>query len=67
MLTIVNDPLMFNVYTFTNKLSVTLLELLVSCCCGNPVVNHLLYVYDTVLSAQSAKGLQKIIDVIYII
>ena len=62
-----NVSILDPVYNVTNTLSVTLLELLVSCCCGNPVVNHLLYVDDTVLSAPSAKGLQRIIDVIYII
>ena len=43
-----------------NELSESLSKLPVGCCCGNTVVNHLMYI---VLFAASAKGLQKTINV----
>ena len=43
----------------------TLSKLPVGCCCGNTVVNHLMYAVDIVLFAPSAKGLQRITDVSY--
>ena len=43
----------------------SLSKLPVGCCCGNTVVNHLMYADDIVLFAPSAKGLQRIIDVRY--
>ena len=57
------SPLLFNVYI--NELSVSLSKLPVGCCCGNTVVNHLMYADDIVLFAPSAKGLQKTINVYY--
>ena len=55
--------MLFNVYI--NELSESLSKLPVGCCCGNNVVNHLMYADDIVLFAPSAKGLQKIINVCY--
>ena len=55
------SPLLFNVYI--NELSESLSKLPVGCCCGNTVVNHLMYADDIVLFAPSAKGLQRIINV----
>ena len=43
----------------------SLSKLPVGCCCGNTVVNHIMYADDIVLSAPSAKGLRRIIDVSY--
>ena len=44
----------------------SLSKLPVGCCCGNTLVNHLMYAADDiVLFAPSAKGLQRIIDVSY--
>ena len=43
----------------------SLSKLPVGCCCGNLVVNHIMYADDIVLFAPSAKGLQRIIDVSY--
>ena len=57
------SPLLFNVYI--NELSESLSKLPVGCCCGNTVVNHLMYADDIVLFAPSAKGLQRIINVCY--
>ena len=54
-------PLLFNV----NELSESLSKLPIGCCCGNTVVNHLMYADDIVLFAPSAKGLQKTVNVCY--
>ena len=57
------SPLLFNFYV--NDLSVQLQKLPVGCCCGDMVVNHLMYAYDIVLLALSGKGMQTIIDDTY--
>ena len=53
------SPLLFNLYV--NDLSVQLQKLPVGCCCGDMVVNHLMYADDIVLLAPSGKGMQTII------
>ena len=50
---------------YINELSESLSKLPVGCCCGNTVVNHLMYADNIVLFAPSAKGLQKTINVCY--
>ena len=57
------SPLLFNLYV--NDLSVQLQKLPVGCCCGDMVVNHLMYADDIVLLAPSGKGMQTIIDTTY--
>ena len=57
------SPLLFNIYI--NELSESLSKLPIGCCCGNTVVNHLMYADDIVLFAPSAKGLQKTVNVCY--
>ena len=57
------SPLLFNFYV--NDLSVQLQKLPVGCCCGDMVVNHLMYADDIVLLAPSGKGMQTIIDATY--
>ena len=57
------SPLLFNVYI--NELSESLSKLPIGCCCGNTVVNHIMYADDIVLFAPSAKGLQKTVNVCY--
>ena len=57
------SPLLFNFYV--NDLSVQLQKLPVGCCCGDMVVNHLMYADDIVLLAPSGKGTQTIIDATY--
>ena len=57
------SPLLFNFYV--NDLSVQLQKLPVGCCCGDMVVNHLMYEDDIVLIAPSGKGMQTIIDATY--
>ena len=37
----------------------------VGCCCGDMVVNHLMYAVDIVSLAPSGKGMQTIIDATY--
>ena len=56
-------PLRLNVYI--NELSESLSKLHVGCCCGNTVVNHIMYADDIVLFAPSAKGLHNTINVCY--
>ena len=48
-----------------NDLSVQLQKLPVGCCCGDMVVNHLMYADDVVLLAPSGKGMQTIIYATY--
>ena len=58
------SPLLFNLYV--NDLSVQLQKWPpVGCCCGDMVVNHLMYADDIVLLAPSGKGMQTIIDTTY--
>ena len=57
------SPLLFNFYV--NDLSVQLQKLPVGCCCGDMVVNHLMYADDIVLLAPSGNGMQTIIDTTY--
>ena len=57
------SPLLFNCYV--NDLSEQLQKLPVGCCCGDMVVNHLMYADDIVLLAPSGKGMQTIIDATY--
>ena len=57
------SPLLFNMYM--NDLSICLRKLPVGCCCGDMVVNHLMYADDIVLLAPSAKGMQRILNTIY--
>ena len=57
------SPLLFNFYV--NDLSEQLQKLPVGCCCGDMVVNHLMYADDIVLLAPSGKGMQTIIDATY--
>ena len=57
------SPLLFNLYV--NDLSVQLQKLPVGWCCGDMVVNHLMYADDIVLLAPSGKGMQTIIDTTY--
>ena len=57
------SPLLFNFYA--NDLSEQLQKLPVGCCCGDMVVNHLMYADDIVLLAPSGKGMQTIIDATY--
>ena len=57
------SPLLFNLYV--NDLSVQLQKLPVGCCCGDMVVNHLMYADDIVLLAPSGKGMQTIIYTTY--
>ena len=57
------SPLLFNLYV--NGLSVQLQKLPVGCCCGDMVVNHLMYADDIVLLAPSGKWMQTIIDATY--
>ena len=57
------SPLLFNCYV--NDLSDQLQKLPVGCCCGDMVVNHLMYADDIVLLAPSGKGMQTIIDATY--
>ena len=57
------SPLLFNLYV--NDLSAQLQKLPVGCCCGDMVVNHLMYADDIVLLAPSGKGMQTIIDTTY--
>ena len=57
------SPLLFNFYV--NDLSVQLHKLPVGCCCGDMVVNHLMYADYIVLLAPSGKGMQTIIDTTY--
>ena len=54
------SPLLFNFYV--NNLSEQLQKLPVGCCCGDMVVNHLMYADGIVLLAPSGKGMQTIID-----
>ena len=55
------SPLFFNVYM--NELSLSLNKIPVGCCCGNIVVNHLMYADDLVVCAPSGKGIQKLLNV----
>ena len=45
------SPLLFNLYV--NDLSEQLQKLPIGCCCGDMVVNHLMYADDIVLLAPS--------------
>ena len=53
--------MLFNMYT--SNLSICLRKLPVGCCCGDMVVNHLMYADDIVLLALSAKGMQRILTI----
>ena len=57
------SPLLFNMYM--NDLSICLRKLPVGCCCGDMVVNHLMYADDIVLLAPSVKGMQRILNTTY--
>ena len=52
-------------YFYVNDLSVQLQKLPVGCCCGDMVVNHLMYADDIDLLSPSGKGMQPIIDATY--
>ena len=55
------SPLLFNFYM--NDLTMLLNKIPAGCCCGNIVVNHLMYADDIVLFSPSIKGLQKLVNV----
>ena len=57
------SPLLFNLYV--NDLCVQIHKLPVGCCCGDMIVNHIMYADDIVLLAPSGKGVQTIIDTTY--
>ena len=50
-----------------NDLSICLRNLPVGCCCGDMVVNHLMYADDIVLLAPSVKGMQRILKTTYVL
>ena len=55
------SPVFFSV--FVDELSVWLRSVSVECCIGDTCMNHIIYVYDTVLLAPSPAALQKLLDI----